>query len=396
MRCPLAGTEIRGDAITWLGYARGSGRRSSGLGGPLEVFFVPLGPSHFIAIGFRDSTGTEGSATFSYDSRLRGADVDALLRFLSRIGRVPILASEEDATKLPADLPKTVTSDPLKVLDPAFRSGVATDRDLGGTDHVEMIPDGSAVLTDKGLWSVPEGRLRCLLPSELRKSLRDNSVRLATISPDGRTLVALHNSGAANGKAALRAGNLTLVDIPTGKSRGRTGCSRISLTSSAARMVRRRSPFTDVGHPARQWAHAVCRRPGPRGDRLAGRSPQGAAARTCLGGRRRGLRAELGRRVARRHRRITGLARHPSFKTARPTNARPGSGTHTSSMRRRAFLSITCRSRQAPASRKSKSRRGRRSGPFAFPPRFATPATTERSFWRGRHRAAGCFGTARR
>jgi hypothetical protein len=73
-RCSVAGTEIRGDAITWLGYARGSGSRSSGLGGPLDAFVMPLGPSHLIAIGFRDSTGAEGSATFSYYSRLRGAD----------------------------------------------------------------------------------------------------------------------------------------------------------------------------------------------------------------------------------------------------------------------------------------------------------------------------------
>jgi hypothetical protein len=86
-----------------------------------------------------------------------------------------------------------------------------------------MIADGSAALTDEGLWSVPEGRLRCPLPSDLRKSLRQSSVRLAAISPDGRTLVVLHNSGAANGRAALRAGNLTLVDIATGKARGRTG-----------------------------------------------------------------------------------------------------------------------------------------------------------------------------
>jgi hypothetical protein len=35
--------------------------------------------------------------------------------------------------------------------------------------------------------------------------------------------VALHNTGAANGKAALRAGHLTFVDIATGKSRGGTG-----------------------------------------------------------------------------------------------------------------------------------------------------------------------------
>jgi hypothetical protein len=187
------------------------------------VFFVPLGPSHLIAIGFRDSTGAEGSATFSYYSRLRGADVNPLLQFLSGIGRVPILTSAEDAAKLPEELPKTITSDPLRVLDPnvplwqSRRIAVP-----GGTSHL-LMADGSAALTDEGLWSVPEGLLRCPLPSDLRKSLRRSSVRFAAISPDGRTLVALHNSGAANGKGALRAGNLTLVDIATGKARGRTG-----------------------------------------------------------------------------------------------------------------------------------------------------------------------------
>jgi hypothetical protein len=71
-----------------------------------------------------------------------------------------------------------------------------------------------------GLFSVTEGRLLCRLPSNLSKSVRHSAVKLAAISADGRTLVALHNSGAANGKAAVRAGNLTLVDIATGKSRG--------------------------------------------------------------------------------------------------------------------------------------------------------------------------------
>jgi len=210
LSCPAARREL---TITRLGFSRGSRMNPSGVGGGDLVSSTVVGirnllqrrtiTRYFLSLDYREAGGDSASAIFY----LEGQDAASLLKLISRISKVPVEVSESDAAGLDRGVDVVVSVDPHRRL--LANIPIWESRALALEAGISQIAaDGSTALANGALWELPTGKLRVAQPPE--------GGRLTEVlSGDGRWLLRARNSGALNGKDAMRAGEVTIIDTTT-------------------------------------------------------------------------------------------------------------------------------------------------------------------------------------
>jgi WD40 repeat protein len=206
---------------------------------------------YFLSLDYQQPGGNRASATFYFEEQ----NPARLLTSLSRIGKVPIEVTESDAANLERNLHVSVSFDPHRRLlanIPVWESrAIVLEGDIS-----QLGSDGSTALADGALWDLPTGKLRRRLP---RPSERGQLAELLAL--DGRWLLRARNLGALNGKDAMQAGEVTIIDTTAAVTVARAGplpwIDRVLLTpDSTLALVFLRTP-TARGRGSEQEVSAL-------------------------------------------------------------------------------------------------------------------------------------------
>jgi hypothetical protein len=218
--CPSDRHEI---TITRIGFSRGLRRADRAVGAELlsatvatvvNPFRAKTIPRYFLTLDYREPGGDEASGTFYFERH----DPVALLTLLSRISKVPVDVSEPDAASLARSVDVSVSSDPHRRLlanVPTWEPhALALEANIS-----QIVPDGSIALANRALWELQTGKLRRRLSEPPTKRV----TRAELLAGEGRWLLWAGNSGALNGKNAMRAGEVTITDTTAAATVARVG-----------------------------------------------------------------------------------------------------------------------------------------------------------------------------
>jgi hypothetical protein len=229
--CPLDRREI---TIRRIGFSRGIRTANLGVGGGdlasatvvgvVNLFRAKTVTRYFLSLDYIEPEGDEASATFYFE----GQDPTALLTSLSRISKIPVDVPESEPARLGPSVNVSVSFDPHRQLlanVPIWKSEALTlegrpwSASTKPTSISQIARDGSIALADHALWELQTGKFRRRLADPPRR--RNTWGEL--IAGEGRWLLWAGNSGAINGKNAMRAGEVTITDTTAAAAVDRVG-----------------------------------------------------------------------------------------------------------------------------------------------------------------------------
>jgi len=219
--CPSDRQEI---TITRIGFSRGLrrvGARALGpdlatatIAGAINAFRAKTITRYFLSLDYQEPGGVEASATFYFDNQ----DPAAVLTSLSRVSERPLHVTESEAATLGRSVNVSVSSDPHRRLlanVPTWESKAFT---LEG-DISQILPDVSTALANRALWDLETGTLR----RRLTEPPPRGHTQQEWLGGVGRWLLWARNSGPINGKNAMQAGEVTIVDTTAAARVARIG-----------------------------------------------------------------------------------------------------------------------------------------------------------------------------